>query len=158
MYGNTLLPGVTAGASYRNDGSIWRGYTEATWFQTVKVSGEGEEATKIPLGTILIQNLTDGTYTPLTESGIVISASGLPGSRLGIAADTTGTSGTARPSRQTAPSLSASWAWWTRRGFSSAIRSLKSSRKRCKPASAPSLRRGTSSLSPSFRLNLTKTR
>ena len=95
MYGNTLLPGVTAGASYRNDGSIWRGYTEATWFQTVKVSGEGEEATKIPLGTILIQNLTDGTYTPLTESGIVISASGLPGSRLGIAADTTGTSGTA---------------------------------------------------------------
>ena len=94
MYGNTTLPGITPGKTTRNDGSIWRGYTEATWFKIVPVSGTAEDAVKIPIGTVLIQNLTDGTYAPMTESNIISAVAGLPGARLVIVADSTGTSGT----------------------------------------------------------------
>lgn len=94
MYGNSALPGITPGATARSDGSLWRGYTESTWFQTVNVSGDSEAPAKIPLGTLLIQNLTDGTYSPMTESGIITTAASLPGARLVIVADSTGTSGT----------------------------------------------------------------
>ena len=94
MYGNTTLPGITPGKTTRNDGSIWRGYTEATWFKTVDVSGTAEEAVKIPLGTILIQDLTEGTYSPMRESDIIATVADLPGTRLVIVADSTGTSGT----------------------------------------------------------------
>ena len=94
MYGNNTLPGITPGRTTRNEGSIWRGYTEATWFKTVPVSGDTETAAKIPIGTILIQNLTDGTYAPMTESDIITAIANLPGARLVIVADNTGTSGT----------------------------------------------------------------
>ena len=94
MYGNNTLPGVTPGATTRNDGSIWRGYTEATWFKTVAVSGGSAEAAKIPKGMILIENLTDGTYAPMTANDIITTVAGLPGARLAIVADNTGTSGT----------------------------------------------------------------
>jgi len=94
MYGNKTLPGITPGKTTRNEGSIWRGYTEATWFKTVPVSGTAEEAVKIPIGTVLIQNLTDGTYAPMTESNIITTIDNLPGARLVIVADNTGTSGT----------------------------------------------------------------
>lgn len=94
MYGNTTLPGITPGKTTRNEGSIWRGYTEATWFKTVNVSGDSEEAVKIPLGTILIENPTNGTYAPMTESDIITAISNLPGARLAVMADSTGTSGT----------------------------------------------------------------
>ena len=94
MYGNNTLPGITPGKTTRNEGSIWRGYTEATWFKTVPVSGTAEEAVKIPIGTVLIQNLTDGTYAPMTESNIITAVANLPGARLVVVADSTGTSGT----------------------------------------------------------------
>lgn len=94
MYGNTTLPGITPGKINRNDGSIWRGYTEATWFKTVPVRGTTEEVVKLPIGTILIQNLTDGTYAPMNESDIIAAVVNLPGSRLVIVADSTGTSTT----------------------------------------------------------------
>ena len=97
MYGNTTLPGITQGKTARNDGSIWRGYTEATWFKTVPVSGASEEAVKIPIGTILIQDLSEGTYAPMAESNIIATVANLPGSRLVIVADSTGTSGTTTP-------------------------------------------------------------
>ena len=94
MYGNTTLPGITPGKTTRNDGSIWRGYTEATWFKTVPVSGTAEDVVKIPIGTVLIQDLTDGTYAPITESDIITTIANLPGARLVIVADSTGTSDT----------------------------------------------------------------
>ncbi len=94
MYGNNTLPGITPGKTTRNEGSIWRGYTEATWFKTVPVSGTAEDAVKIPIGTVLIQSLTDGTYAPMTESNIITTIANLPGARLVIVADSTGTSGT----------------------------------------------------------------
>ena len=97
MYGNTTLPGITPGKINRNDGSIWRGYTEATWFKTAPVRGTTEEVVKLPIGTILIQDLTDGTYAPMNESDIIAAVVNLPGSRLVIVADSTGTSGTTTP-------------------------------------------------------------
>ena len=94
MYGNSVLPGISPGATTRNGGSIWRGYTESTWFQIVNVGGDSETGAKIPLGTILIQNMTDGIYAPMTESDIITTAASLPGARLVIVADSTGASGT----------------------------------------------------------------
>ena len=94
MYGNTTLPDITPGKINRNDGSIWRGYTEATWFKTVPVRGTTEEVVKLPIGTILIQDLTDGPYAPMNESDIIAAVVTLPGSRLVIVADSTGTSTT----------------------------------------------------------------
>ena len=94
MYGNNTLPGITPGATTRSDGSIWRGYTEATWFKTVPVSGDSAKAVKVPKGTILIEDMTDGTYAPMTADDIITTVAGLPGARLVIVADSTGTSGT----------------------------------------------------------------
>ena len=94
MYGNSTLPGVTPGATSRNDGSIWRGYTEATWFKTVAVSGSSAEAAKVPKGMILIEDMTDGTYAPMTASDIITTVADLPGARLAIVADSTAVSGT----------------------------------------------------------------
>ena len=94
MYGNNTLPGITPGTTTRNDGSIWRGYTEATWFKTVPVSGDSAEAVKIPKGTILIEDMTDGTYAPMAADDIITTVASLPGARLAIVADSTGTSGT----------------------------------------------------------------
>ena len=94
MYGNNTLPGITPGATIRNNGSIWRGYTEATWFKTVAVSGDSAEAVKVPKGTILIEDMTDGTYAPMTADDIITTVDALPGARLVIVADSTGTSET----------------------------------------------------------------
>lgn len=94
MYGNTTLPGIAVSETYRYEGSIWRGYTEATWFKLVKVNGSSEEASKIEQGTIMKEILTDGTFTPIEENDIITAVSSLPGVRLGIVADKTATTGT----------------------------------------------------------------
>ena len=93
MYGNNRLPGITEGEVFRPEGSIWRGFTQSTWFKVVTVNGSQAEAAKIPLGTIMRETL-DGSYHPLEETDILTGTAGLPGSRLGIVADTTGKSGT----------------------------------------------------------------
>ena len=43
MYGNERLPGIATSDTYRFEGSLWRGYTEATWFKHVKVTGTIEK-------------------------------------------------------------------------------------------------------------------
>lgn len=91
MYGNKTLPGFAAGSTYRNENSIWQGYPEATWFKNVKVIGN--EETKIAVGTILKENISDGTYSVFTVSDIVSAISDLPGARLVIVADFTALSG-----------------------------------------------------------------
>ena len=94
MYGNSRLPGIEVSDTYRYEGSIWRGYPEATWFKTVKVNGASAEASKIEQGTIMKELLTDGTFTPIKESDIISAVADLPGARLGIVADKTATTGT----------------------------------------------------------------
>lgn len=94
MYGNTALPGCEVGAEERHAGSIWRGYTEATWFKLVKVGGSGEEATPIPQGTIMIEDGTTGKFKAFATSDIISAVANLPGGRLGIIADTTAMTGT----------------------------------------------------------------
>ena len=39
MYGNERLPGIAKSETYSFEGSLWRGYTEATWLKHVKVTG-----------------------------------------------------------------------------------------------------------------------
>lgn len=94
MYGNSTLPGIAVSDTYRYEGSIWRGYPEATWFKTVKVNGASAEASKIEQGTIMKELLADGTFTPIEESDIISAVADLPGARLGIVADKTATTGT----------------------------------------------------------------
>lgn len=94
MYGNSRLPGIAVSETYRYEGSIWRGYPEATWFKTVKVNGASAEASKIEQGTIMKELLADGTFTPIEESDIISAVADLPGARLGIVADKTATTGT----------------------------------------------------------------
>ena len=84
-YGNEKLPGVAVSEQFRFEGSIWQGYTQATWFKVVKVNGT--DAADIRVGTIMKELSEDGSYTPITESDIVAAVSGLPGVRLGIVAD-----------------------------------------------------------------------
>ena len=80
MYGNERLPRIEISESYRAyEGSIWRGYPEATWFKVVKVNGE------VKRGTIVKES--SGVYSPFTVEDIVSSVTGLPGARLGIVAD-----------------------------------------------------------------------
>ena len=93
MYGNNRLPGIEVTEPYRNEGSIWRGFTQSTWFRVVTVNGDEAEATKIPLGTVMKEQ-PDGSYLPMEEADILIGTAGLPGSRLGIVADATGQTGT----------------------------------------------------------------
>ena len=93
MYGNTRLPGIATSETYRAKNSIWRGYTEATWFKIVSVAGT--TSTKLPRGTILIEDLSTGYYNPMTTSNIISAASGLPGARLVIVADDTAVTGSA---------------------------------------------------------------
>lgn len=85
MYGNEKLPGVAVTEQFRNEGSIWQGYTQSTWFKVVHVNGE--EAVDIPVGTIMKEILDDGSYSPISESDIVSAVSELPGVRLAILAD-----------------------------------------------------------------------
>ena len=94
MYGNSRLPGIEVSDTYRYEGSIWRGYPEATWFKTVKVNGASAEASKIEQGTIMKELLTDGTFTPIKESDIISAVADLPGVRLAIVADKTAKTGT----------------------------------------------------------------
>ena len=94
MYGNSTLPGIAVSETYRYEGSIWRGYPEATWFKLVKVNGSSAEASKIEQGTIMKELLADGTFTPIEESDIISAVADLPGARLGIVADKTATTGT----------------------------------------------------------------
>ena len=93
MYGNNRLPGIGESRVYRPEGSIWRGFTQSTWFKHVRVNGDDPEATKIPLGTIM-KETSDGSYLPMEEADILTGTAGLPGARLGIVADTTGQTGT----------------------------------------------------------------
>ena len=93
MYGNEKLPGVSVSETYRAKGSIWQGAPESTWFKTVSVNGSEEEGTAISAGTIM-KELTDGSYTPITESDIVSAVADLPGVRLAIVADKSAKTGT----------------------------------------------------------------
>ena len=85
MYGNEKLPGVAVSEQFRNESSIWQGYTQATWFKIVQVNGD--ESVDIPVGTIMKELADDGTYTPISESDILADVAGLPGVRLAIVAD-----------------------------------------------------------------------
>lgn len=91
MYGNKKLPGVAVSEQFRNENSIWQGYTQSTWFKVVKVLGS--EAVDIPVGTIMKEVLADGSYSPITENDIVSVVADLPGSRLAIVADKTAKTG-----------------------------------------------------------------
>ena len=94
MYGNEKLPGVAVSEQFRNDSSIWQGYTQATWFKVVHVYGS--EADDIPVGTIMKEVPDDGSYTPIAESDILSDVSGLPGVRLAIVADKTAKTGSTK--------------------------------------------------------------
>ena len=85
MYGNEKLPGVAVSEQFRNESSIWQGYTQATWFKVVNVNGN--EAADIPVGTIMKELADDGSYSPISESDILADVSGLPGVRLAVVAD-----------------------------------------------------------------------
>lgn len=85
MFGNEKLPGIAVSEQFRNEGSIWQGYTQSTWFKVVQVNGS--EALDIPVGTIMKEVLADGSYTPIVENDIVSVVADLPGSRLAIVAD-----------------------------------------------------------------------
>ena len=93
MYGNEKLPGVSTSQQYRNEGSLWQGSPSSTWFKTVKVNGDEAEGVAILRGTIM-KELTDGTYTPISEADIVSAVENLPGSRLAIVADNSAKTGT----------------------------------------------------------------
>ena len=90
MYGNKVIPGIQVGKTYRNQGSIWVGYIESTWFDYIFVEGSGEN--KLPLGTILKQDIS-GKYVPIDENDIITSVGNLPGKRLAIVADETASAG-----------------------------------------------------------------
>ena len=85
MYGNEKLPGVAVSEQFRNESSIWQGYTQATWFKIVQVNGS--VPVDIPAGTIMKELADDGSYTPISESDILSDAASLPGVRLAIVAD-----------------------------------------------------------------------
>ena len=91
MYGNEKLPGVAVSEQFRNESSIWQGYTQATWFKIVQVNGN--ESVDIPAGTIMKELADDGSYTPISESDILSDAASLPGVRLAIVADKSAKSG-----------------------------------------------------------------
>lgn len=93
MYGNNRLPGIGDSTPFRPEGSIWRGFTQSTWFKHVLVNGEDAEGTPIPKGTIM-KEFTDGSYVAMAESDILTGTAGLPGARLVIVADSTGETGT----------------------------------------------------------------
>ena len=82
MYGNEKLPGVAVSEQFRNENSIWQGYTQATWFKVVQANGTDGAA--INAGAIMKEVSDDGSYTPITESDIVAVVSGLPGVRLAM--------------------------------------------------------------------------
>ena len=82
MYGNERLPGVAVSEQFRNENSIWQGYTQATWFKIVRVNGS--EAADIPVG------------TPIAASDIVSATADLPGVRLAIFADKSAKTGTTK--------------------------------------------------------------
>ncbi len=92
MYGNNTLPGLKQSEPFRRQGTIWLGYTEATWFKIVEVSGLTNE--KLPKGTILKQDLSTGQYSPLEASDIIGAVTDLPKERLVIVADDTAVTGT----------------------------------------------------------------
>ena len=91
MYGNERLPGIAVSEQFRNDNSIWQGYTQATWFKVVQVNGEDGAA--LSAGTIMKELPDDGSYTPISESDILSNAADLPGARLAIIADKTAKTG-----------------------------------------------------------------
>ena len=88
MYGNENKPGVRIYDGYRDDGTIWVGYPEATWFEnSVQVkNATPPEFINLPLGAVLTQ-IADGSYAPLKVTDIAASAATLPGNRLVIVAD-----------------------------------------------------------------------
>ena len=92
MYGNDKLPGIAVSEQFRNENSIWQGYTQATWFKVVKVNGTDGAAIKA--GTIMKEVSDDGSYTPITVDDIVSAIADLPGVRLGIVADKSAKTGT----------------------------------------------------------------
>ena len=85
MYGNEKLPGIAVSEQFRNENSIWQGYTQATWFKVVKVNGTDGAAIKA--GTIMKEVAADGSYTPISESDILSAIADLHGARLAIVAD-----------------------------------------------------------------------
>ena len=93
MYGNDRLPGFGESEAFRYEGTIWRGAPESTWFKVVMVNGDGPEAAKIPLGTVM-KETPDGSYLPMEEADILTGTAGLPGARLAVVADSTGRAGT----------------------------------------------------------------
>ncbi|MBQ4430630.1 MAG: hypothetical protein II877_03925 [Synergistaceae bacterium] len=93
MYGNEKLPGISVSETYRvTNGSIWRGYPEATFFKVVSVNGT--DGAELPAGTIMKEVADDGSYTPITASDIVSVIADLPGTRLAIVADKSAKTGT----------------------------------------------------------------
>ena len=94
MYGNERLPGVAVSEQFRNENSIWQGYTQATWFKIVRVNGS--EAADIPVGTIMKEVAEDGSYTPIAAGDIVSATADLPGVRLAIVADKSAKTGTTK--------------------------------------------------------------
>ena len=92
MYGNEKLPGIAVSEQFRNENSIWQGYTQATWFKVVKVNGTDGAAIKA--GTIMKEVIADGSYTPITAGDILSAIADLPGARLAIVADKSAKTGT----------------------------------------------------------------
>lgn len=92
MYGNENLPGVAVSEQFRNEGSIWQGYTQSTQFKVVKVNGTDGAA--ISIGTIMKEVSADGSYTPIAAGDIVSVTADLPGVRLAIVADKSAKTGT----------------------------------------------------------------
>lgn len=88
MYGNSTLPGIAASDTLRYEGSIWRGATESTWFKIVNVSGDAQEATDIPAGSIMKEDSSTGFYSPVAVADLE-TLSG----KLAIVADHTAKSG-----------------------------------------------------------------
>lgn len=87
MYGNNRKPGFYEGDKTRLSGALWVGYPEATWFRTAKVKGDSPDEKPLPLGSIVKEEFSDGTFVPAKESDIAAAATGIPGPRLGIVAD-----------------------------------------------------------------------
>lgn len=96
MYGNKTLPGISVSPTFRNEGGIWRGAPEATWFKIANVSGSGDEPAAIQAGTIMKEDASTGAYTPINAAEIA----SLSGVKLAIVADYTAQSGTSEADSQ----------------------------------------------------------
>ena len=89
MYGNYKIPDFKKGTTVRESGSIWKGEPQATWWAYAKCKGALATATDLPLGTIVKEDPTDGTFVAAATTDIVAAASAYPGVQLAIVADNT---------------------------------------------------------------------